>query len=523
MTFLHETVQNAEPNTLPLSTTNETLTIYISLYGPEVHTTNKEHTVFQKIEEIMGINLEFVSPPAGGDSDEFLATLIASGEYPDIIEDEHSFFNTDYPGGVAGAIEDGILINMNELSEKYAPNFYAELARRGAFSYRWVIDDNGILCAMGCEMDPPILDGIQHTGLVLRQDYLDTIGKEVPVTMDELTEVLRAFRDELKIEYPFGMSPLDTYTGSNCLSCAWDVALNAYQLDADGNVVYSRTMDGYKEFLKYMNMWYEEGLIDRDFINRTENDCMKLMYNDRAGCIEIGCWNAAEMMKVGILENEAFQIVPMVLPRMNSIDETVTVAQPRQGVIAHGGAWYITTACKNPELAMKFLDWFYSPEGIELTNFGVGELPDGNVTYYIDKDTGLPVFTDFMLNNPDLAFDAMRRIYTVQGLQSQYHNEFIRQEYDTEIQQSCWATWKTNMNNSKMLPDALRLTIEESEEFIRTQNEIKTYTDEMIYKFICGELNIDENWDNYVITVNELGALDNAAIQMAAYERYLNR
>ena len=56
---------------------------------------------------------------------------------------------------------------------------------------------------------------------------------------------------------------------------------------------------------------------------------------------------------------------------------------------------YITTSCKNPELAAKWLDYQYSDEGCFLNWYGTeGE----SWTYGAD---GTPQFTELITNNPD--------------------------------------------------------------------------------------------------------------------------
>lgn len=62
-------------------------------------------------------------------------------------------------------------------------------------------------------------------------------------------------------------------------------------------------------------------------------------------------------------------------------------------------------------------------------------------------------------------------------------------------------------------------TSEESREYSAIMNEINTYRDEMVLKFIFGTESLD-NFDTYVKNIENMG-LDRALeIQRAALERY---
>ena len=53
--------------------------------------------------------------------------------------------------------------------------------------------------------------------------------------------------------------------------------------------------------------------------------------------------------------------------------------------------WAISANCKNPEAAIRFMDWFYSEEGNRATNYGIED------ESYTMVD-GKPVFTDEVLS-----------------------------------------------------------------------------------------------------------------------------
>lgn len=508
----------AEPTVLPLSDSGEQLSIFMPFYGSSRYQTMDEHPVIKKIEELTGIDLVFICPPDGDDGT-FFNTIVASGEYPDIFRSDFA----TYPGGIAGAIDDGVILAWNPLVEQYMPNFVTSIKNRGEKVYKHLVNDDGMYVKLGCYLSPPILAGVQHTGMVMRKDLLEKVGMEVPKTVDELTEVLRAFKTQLNMETPFGLYDLTVgrMNNANVFAGAWNTAMNAYQIAEDGSIYYSRTTDGFKEMLKLLNTWYNEGLIDRDFINRNESDAKKLLYTDRAAVTITGNWATAEMLSIGQSENPAFDLVGLSMMRLEDPDEVLHIGTNIEDG-TDSGAWQIATTCKNPKLAAKFIDWLYTEEAVILTTFGVGEMEDGNKTYFVEED-GTYSFTDFMMKNEEWNFNTMRDFHTIQAMQSEYHNDFIAMQYDTDIQKQCWEAWTYNLDNTYVIPTTISRTIDEGRTYSKNQNEIETYSNEMMYKFICGELDIEENWDAYLKELAECGLEENCEIQKAAYERWLNR
>lgn len=363
---LNQMADAAEPTTLPLSDSGEQLSIYMGFYGNERYQSMDEHPVVKKFEELTGIDLTFICPPEGDDGT-FFNTIVASGQYPDLFRNE---FNT-YPGGVAAAIDDGVLVEWNDLVEKYMPNFMREIAKRGEKVYKNLVNDEGVYVKLGCYLDPPILSGVQHTGMVIRKDILDKLGIEAPKTFDELTTALRRAKAELGIETPFALAGFGNYvyTNSNTMVGAWDVAMNAYQIADDGTVYYSRTSDDFKEAMKALSTWYKEGLIDRDFINRTTDDAKKLVYAGRSMACVVGNWETSEMLSLGKLEDPNFDIVGLPVMRVSDVNQTLNIGGRREDG-TDTQAWQISSACKNPRLAAKFVDWLYTDEAIVISNFG---------------------------------------------------------------------------------------------------------------------------------------------------------
>lgn len=512
--------QAAEDNALPICNPGEiTLTIYVELdeYAANFYQSYEEHPVVKAVEELTGLDLKFIHPPTGDDGTFFNMT-IASGEYPDIFIT--SDFSNIYPGGIEGAVQDNVLADNDALIRKYAKNFLHSLALTGEDTYRNTVDDSEKLTLGTCFLCD-YLRGINNMGVIARKDILDKYGLEAPRTIDELTNVMRVLKQN-GIEVPMALGTLDDfrYTGSNFLSGAFGVVMNGYQVDDSGKVFYSRANEGYKNYLKQMASWYSEGLIDRDFVNRDVSDALKMFYNDRTAFCIIGNWQTTEVMSLGKAENPDFAIEPISVPRLSDPEAEFHLGDP----LTEGGVgdMLISATCKHPEAAAKLLDYLYNMDMAKLAYYGTGKLDDGTSTYVIDENGDMQ-YGDAILNNTDWPFETIRHKYTLQIFQRQLLEGPESFEYSDPMCQTCWDTWGYKTDRSGRVPDSISRTAEEDTVFTNNQADIETYSDEMIYKFITGSLDIDENWDSFVAAMNDMGLQQNEEIEQAAYQRWLNR
>ena len=98
-----------------------TLTWYTTLNGNvSDNFSNLGETPWAKyVQERTGITIEFQHPTQGSEAEEF-AVMLASGEFPDIIE----YTWTTYSGGAGAAVNDGVIISLDDYM-KDAPNLSA--------------------------------------------------------------------------------------------------------------------------------------------------------------------------------------------------------------------------------------------------------------------------------------------------------------------------------------------------------------------------------------------------------------
>lgn len=499
---------------------NVTLTIFCDFQNAarSYYTDLGDNPVVQWIEKDTGLNLEFIHAPAGDDGT-FFQNMLAGGDLPDLIFS--SRFQTHYPGGVEGAINDGVLYDVTDLVEQNAPNFWALCDEENDPDIqRKIRGDQGMIIKFGSTFLPPTDNNKVFNGLVIRQDWLEKYNLEAPVTLDEYTKVLRTFKEN-GVEYPLALCEFfnqSQFSANNPIASAFGVSVKEFDLDADGNVHYCRTQDGYKEFLKFLHGWAEEGLIDEDLVSRNIDDALRLFQGGQAGMCFAHTYNVKQSVAVGPASDPAFKLLCLEMPKVNASDET-HLSTPTRSI--NSNSWQISADCKHPEEAVAFVDYLMSPDTLLLTAWGTNE--GENKTYQINAN-GQREFTEFVTNNPDgLDYDTVRALNMCSPFQIKYDETMEASQYsEAECHQS-WDAWGNQNDGAYNLPRYLTLTTAESEELTRIKQDLANYSDEMVYKFIFGQEDIDANWDAFVAELERLGSKRGEEINKEAYDRYLNR
>lgn len=458
--------------------------------------------------ERTGISIDFLHPPTGQGEEQF-NLMLADGDLPDLLE----YHWMNYTGGPEKAIQDGYIYELTDIIDKYCPNLKAYLEANPEID-RMVKTDEGHYYMF------PFIRGDEQLrvslGLMVRQDWLDELGLEVPTTMDEWHEVLTQFKEKKGAQAPFSYEyTMGSLTDDNPFCYAYDVSRNFY-LGSDGEVHYGAVEDGYRQYLETMHQWYEEGLIDPDIATQQFDQVSAKMTNGTTGASigwagsRMGVWTTA-----AIETDPGYALSPAPVPTIKKGDRAkmgqIDNAVPNQGGVA------ITTSCKDVEVAARLLDWAYSEEGHMFYNFGIeGE------SYTLEN--GEPVYTDQILKNPDGLPVAQAMSAYIRG---NYNGPFVqdirylRQYYTYDGQKASNAIWSDNDGKSHKLPP-ITPTSEESDQFSAIMNEISTYRDEMTIKYILGTEDIS-TFDTYVSTIESMGLERALEIENAALSRYNNR
>ena len=73
------------------------------------------------------------------------------------------------------------------------------------------------------------------------------------------------------------------------------------------------------------------------------------------------------------------------------------------------------------------------------------------------------------------------------------------------------------------MPTRVAFTTAESEEYANTIGDIETVADERIARFIIGEYNFEEDWEDFISTIKGMGLERCIELKQAALDRYYQR
>lgn len=451
--------------------------------------------------EEVGCKIEFIHPAAGQGVEKF-SIMTAMDELPDIIEFNWALL---YPGGCEKALQDGIVQPIN--LEKDAPNLKAYLEANPDVD-RLVTTKNGEYFGF------PFIRGdeylLTYSGPIVRQDWLDELGLEAPETIDEWTEMLRAFKDKKNAAAPFStqLNNMNTY---GLFSGAYGTYYDLYV--EDGEVVYGPLEDSYKEYLKKMNEWYEEGLLDPEFATVDGSILQGNILNNVTGATagsaggNLGKWLGAAL-------DDKFDLTGVKYPVLKKGDGSKfgQYDQPVNGSFAA-----ISRDCKNYELCAKLLDYGYSKKGHMLFNFGI----EGESYTMVD---GYPTYTDAITQNPDgLSMAASMARYCRSHNTGAFVQDkrYMEQYSRLPQQQNALNTWLQTDAKNHILPP-LTLTEEKENEMASIEESLSTYRDQMQMKFITGAESLDK-YDEFREGLKKRGVEKYVRYHQQAYDEFIKK
>ena len=471
---------------------------------------------YKKLQEVTGVEIEFVHPPSGQESEQF-NLMMTSRDYPDIIESNWS----SRKGGADKAIKDRVIIPLNEMIEKSVPN-YKKLLEENDNIRKAFTTDTGNIFAFGGVVRTP---GISSGGMMVREDFLKELGMEAPDSMEDWETYFSRLKNEKGIDAPF---TTDKYRMENAKLFMSNYGIGTgFYVDADGKVQYGPARPEYKEYLTKMNEWFEKGYLDNGLFSNTQAIAEAKVLNGESGAF-YGFIGSTMGRLLPAAKTEEFSLIGVGPASLKEGEKpTICGGTPYTGSDEVYPLGYsltanaaVTTNNQKLEKTAKLFDYLYTEEGNLLKNFGVE-----GVTYTM-KD-GIPTYTDAILHDPDglPIADAMGKYFRATYPNPGYMNDIIYydQYYQYPQQKEAMRTFMADesMYVSYTMPPTSLLE-EETDEISNKISTISTLTAEMFTKFIMGTASMDE-FDKYIDTLNEMGLPRVIEIYQTALERYKTR
>jgi putative aldouronate transport system substrate-binding protein len=464
--------------------------------------------VWNEFEKRTGVKIDFQVYPAADLETAIQIRLSAGTNLPDICQIPPSWTNT----GVMKYASEGIIIPLQDLIQTWAPNISKKLKDDPYFAAQMIAPDGNIYSVMDI-MYP--VNEIIPVSIIIRQDWLKKLNLKEPTTFAEWEDVLTAFAERdpnengIKDEIPLIIQDIEA-TGLFGTGAGFPFSAtndNRFYFDKDGKCTFLYTTEAMKNTLAFFNRLYSKGLLYRELVNDV-SVVESLIAQDLVGAYpgQPVDWisRANSLVSSSTPTVDYVMIAPPAGPDGN---RSISKRFPT-------GMYYgITKDCKNPELAMQWIDYVgYSEEGNLLKDYGI----EGK-TFTFDMN-GVPQYTDYIMHNPDgySPHDAMRTVGGAPSILVYDIQDPILKKFADSTVSECMLSLKPFMvdANPLVLP-----TIEESELYSGIWPDIQVYYRESFYNFITGETPISD-FSKYLSTLKNIGLDEIVTMKEAQRKRY---
>lgn len=426
--------------------------------------------------------------------------LVNSGALPDVVPEMGNI----YPAGISGAVNDEVICDLSDYIEEYAPHYYHYLKTYGGDTIRDCVMDGGAIGAMYALYNEPEAIG---SGMWIREDWLNELKMDIPSTLEELADVLAAFKSEYN-----ALAPMYSMVGRNTIAVemvgvdtAFGTPLGFYT--EDGEVHCNYIEDNYREYVQYLKDLAEDGLfVSSDVTSYQQNELMAL---GSIGVYDEKTENIAD--QIASIGDDSVSYKAMAAPGEPS------ECGPSDSM-AHQFYISISTNCANPELVVKMFDYLFTEEGSMLASYGIED-----ISYeYVDGD---PRWTEIVTNNPDGApFAGTSTYYLNPGFPALQIANISAKNYTTDYQKEAAEIWASGFSGNSKQELNVSLDTEEATAINNSLSDMNTYLTQTVYEWIFGGFALDDAaWEKYLDTMDSMNIQEILDTYQAAYDRYLER
>lgn len=483
--------------------------------------------------EDTGIEFDWQAIPSEGAQEKINLMLASGEELPDI------FWN--FGDGKSGNIvvqyaDQDIFLPTEGLINEYMPNL------------KKILDDSEnywseITAPDGHTYGFPYIEemyGLVLTGgpLLINKTWLDEAGKEVPTTVDEWVDCLKAFRDggdlngngaadEIPMATWFGAT--DTFGSYNmfyrftgAFGCADSYCGgNAYADHLrliDGKVTFTAQDEAFRKTAEFFNMLYNEGLIWNGSFEADESASYKssLIKEDVARIGYFGTWTDQEITNLDVHDEY------VAIPRLQG-EAGMTGFENNYSELQDSSNTAITTTCRFPHVIAKFVDYMVGDPAISIqSNWGAEGYN------YVKDDNGIlrtPLDEQgrYVAQTEYTNFGEARvNSTTCRGsmiVLDEYYETVAGYAYDAV---QLLENQKTNgkediMAENDTIPRVM-MTTDELSRLAQIQPTISDIVDRYINQWVTGGVT-DDNWNAYLGELQSAGVEELVSIYQSAVDR----
>lgn len=500
--------------------TNFTIFAGISPLSPD----NSEKPIVQQLNEAAGVTIEW-NCVSGDTLTEKKNLILNSGDnLPDALMDAGMTDSELITGGSTG-----LLLPLEDyINEETMPNLCKILEKRPKILATCTMPDGHIYGLPSVsEMGFKHTDGnTYYIGAIpqftaINTAWLDTLGLDMPKTVDELHEVLVAFKendvngngdptDEIPMSFIFPESNGAWCAGMGTFFAPFGCTVYNFDYRAikDGKVYYQGSSDAFKNALAYYHDWFEEGLIDIEVFSQDASQYIAKGNGEDARLGVFVWWEIPEVVGADRAADYAY------LPILDGPDGTHHVNLNEMGTTGHD-KFSVTKACKNPALLLKWVDQRYDPIISMQCIYG----PIG--VFYTDEPDENGCYSMRELKEGETAGELKSKSEWTgpsEQLADDYGTYYYLEDRAQERLDDLRDFWFQYVDDTEYFPSVV-YTEEEIETINDRMSDLKSMTEEKAAHWLK-EGNIEAEWDQYVSDLDSMGLQDILGVWQSAYDRY---
>ncbi len=505
----------AVPYSFPLTDKPETLSFFTTL-SPNVTsyiTDYGENAAVQALEELTGVHIEYSCYLPENAQTQF-NLMAVSGALPDMVTGASEYSNSS----IDSLIEEELVLNLGAYLD-LCPNF-SSILELAPNMETFITSDAGNILGFYPYSDPDIATPVSGA-LMIRGDWLEQVGLDVPTTYDEVHDVLVAFKAELGLETPMIVtSYLDDMGGS--FASGYDIkaffmtspGIQVPFYVVDGEVKCAIVEDDFVSYLSLLRSYIDEGLVAQDIESYSNENS----YKDKVLNGEVGVfWGFGigdlEVLNSQVEDGGYFVVCQMI---RKTEDQTLHFVQSESYDLRYVVS--ITPNCENVELACKWLDAHYTDEVSMLSMYGVE-----GVSFVYDGDT--PHYTEMMTDTSEgRTLSLNQALYCLATPDTIAYNS-INTALETYTEAQVEALEYINSGSADgdyVYPDGASMTTEEGDTYSSLISDLSTYMAEHVLKFVTGQEDLAD-YPAFVENLMKMGMQEAIDIKQAAYDRYVSK
>ena len=466
--------------------------------------TRKDRLVWNKVSEITGINIEWVSIDK-----EALSTYLAGNDWPDFFHCPMSTSIINDYGVIGGRFAN--LYDYMDVMPNYVAALEAYPMAEGA-----VKEINGEMYRF------PYIEKASTgvgTRTHVRTDVLDAAGVKMPTTVEEFKQALidlKAYYGEVSY-----IPNLFSYWGPMLFGAFGTETNMRFDADANEKVYTNMTSEQTKLYWTFMNELYEEGLVHQEFLTLDGTARNELAKSGKMAFLN---GEANKLAKEDFADG-AFHI-DVCAPLTSEYDQTQTLIGNTDinisySPIINADSEYVEELCKMFDImyateevvegsglhGMSFcyglegIDWNYGAEGSGSYELIAPAEYDGAFSTYqygelIWKGTGLATALEGLIASTE-GNSHERQVGYVKSVLPYQEDHLFPVNY-----------MKFNDDEQYVLDNKLA--------------DINTYYEKMAGQFVTGVVDIETGWDEYCATLEEMGINDIIKVYQASYDRWIS-